>query len=369
MLPPSAILPAPPREVLEQTASEADRERTESEKKRSAIPLPPSPPVLVIAKAHPTISTPALVEGEPFTFTIEAVSTRPEPLRYLWLVDGQERGRGPRWTYRPRFDEGGVKQKEITVRIMNQDNLMIERTWEALVQDVNRPPLITAVFPPTDRLELTASEERRFAVEAVDPDEHDQLTIVWSLDGQEVARGRDWKFSLSTAPRTSAQHRVTVEVSDRGRLQTRAAWEVVMAKPSNPQPSVVAALPASDQPRTPLPIAKTPPVPRIDEDEVRTWLASSQQAWEKKDVNTLVHLGAVAQQNAEQVQRLLAEYDSFQVALQNVDIHIHGNRAEVSFSRIDTVDGRTIPHPGRKLFLLDRKTDGQLTVLRGTPKP
>lgn len=369
MLAPSAILPAPSREIIEQTASEADRKRMESEKKRPAIPPPPSPPVLVITKAHPTISTPKLVEGKPFTFTIEAVSTHPEPLRYLWLVDGQERGQGPRWTYRPRFDEGGVKQKEITVRIMNQDNLTIERTWEALVQNVNRPPLITAVFPPTDRLELTASEERRFAIEAVDPDAHDQLTIVWSLDGQEVARGRDWKLALSTAPRTRAQHRVTVEVSDRERLRTRAAWEIVLAKPSNPPPPVVAALPTNIQSGTPLPTAETPTTPLIGEDEVRTWLASSKQAWEKKDVNALVHLGVVAQQNAEQVQRLLAEYNSFQVALQNVAIHIYGNRAEVSFSRIDTVDGRTFPHPGRKRFLLDRKTDGQLTALRETPKP
>jgi hypothetical protein len=93
-------------------------------------------------------------------------------------------------------------------------------------------------------------------------------------------------------------------------------------------------------------------------------LASSQQAWEKKDVNTLVHLGVVTQQNAKQVQRLLADSNSFQVALQNVDIHIHDNRAEVSFFRIDTVDGRTIPHPGRKLFILDRITNGQLIVLR-----
>jgi len=300
---------------------------------------------------------------------ITPVSTHPEPLQYLWLLDDQEQAREPQWTYRPRFDEGGITRKEVTVRIMNKDNLTAERTWEVLVQDVNRPPLITAVFPSTDRLELAAREEQRFAVEAVDPDEHDQLTMVWSLDGQEVARGRDWKLSLSTTSHTSTQHRVAVEVSDSGRLKTRAVWNVVMAKPSSPQPPVAVALPASDQPGISALAAEPPPSPLIDKGEVHAWLASSQQAWEKKDVNALVHLGVVPQRNAAQVQRLLADYKSFQVALHNVDIAIHGNRAEVSFSRIDTVDGRTIPHPGRKLFFLDRTTDGQLIVLRGTPKP
>ena len=368
-LAPPAILPAPPREVLEQAAVEANREGAESENEQPVAPTPPPPPTLVIAKAHPTMPNLKLVEGKSLTFAIEAVSTHPEPLQYLWLLDGQEQAREPRWTYRPRFDEGGITHKEVTVRIMNKHNLMAERTWEVLVQDVNRPPLITAVFPSTDRLELATREEQRFAVEAVDPDEHDQLTMVWSLDGQEVARGRDWKLSLSTALSTSTQHRVAVEVSDPGRLKTRAAWNIVMAKPSSPQPPVAAALPASDQPRISSLAAEPPPSPLIDKGEVHAWLASSQQAWEKKDVNALVHLGVVPQRNAEQVQRLLADYKSFQVALHNVDIAIHGNRAEVSFARIDTVDGRTIPHPGRKFFFLDRTTEGQLIVLRGNPKP
>jgi hypothetical protein len=94
--------------------------------------------------------------------------------------------------------------------------------------------------------------------------------MVWSLDGQEVARGRDWNLSLSTAPNTSTQHRVALEVSDRGRLKTHMAWQVVIAKLSNPLPPVVAALPTSNQPGTPSLATATPADPFIDEDEVHS---------------------------------------------------------------------------------------------------
>jgi type II secretory pathway predicted ATPase ExeA len=367
-LAPSATLPPSSQEVLASAAVEVDRQETDPGNERSITSSPSPPSTLIIAKAHPTNPNLKLVEGESFTFTIEAISPQPKSLQYLWLLDGKEQARGQRWTYRPRFDEGGARRKEVTVRMMNQDKLTVERTWEVLVEDVNRPPLITAVFPSADRLELSASEEQRFSIEAVDPDEHDQLTMVWSLDGQEVARGRDWNLSWSKTPGASTQHRVAVEVSDRGRLKTHSAWQVVIAKPSSPSPPVATALPPSNQPETPSLADAMPAELFIDEDQVHAWLISSQQAWEKKDINALVHLGVVTQQNAEQVQRTLAAYKSFQVVLQNIDIHIHGNHAEVSFFRIDTVDGRTIPHPGRKLFLLNRTTDGRLIVLRGTPK-
>jgi hypothetical protein len=69
------------------------------------------------------------------------------------------------------------------------------------------------------------------------------------------------------------------------------------------------------------------------------------------------------------VRQILAEYESFSVVLQNVDIRITGNRAEVSFSRIDTVDGRIISHPDRKVFIVEKGANDRLTAVPGTRKP
>ena len=51
---------------------------------------------------------------------------------------------------------------------------------------------------------------------------------------------------------------------------------------------------------------------------------------------------------------------SFRVALQDVEIDLSGSRAEVRFLRVDTIDGQTVLHPDRKIFVLEKRANGRL---------
>jgi hypothetical protein len=331
--------------------------------------LQPQSPSFTITKAKPLTSTVRLMEGKPITFMVEVTSAQADQLQYLWLLDGQEQKRGPQWTYQPQLGESGKKQKEVAVRIIDPNNYTIERKWRVRVHNVNRPPTITAVFPSQPTLELAAGTSQRFAIEATDPDADDQLKFAWFLDGHEVSREQEWYFPMSDTSEQQKRHQVEATVSDRGRLKSRTAWYVIVAKSSPLPPPIEPAMPDNKRELPHSSDVASETHLRLNEGEVRAWLEAHQQAWEKRDVSTLVRLGVVPQQQADRVRKMLSEYNSFHVALQQVNIRLQGDHAEVSFSRVDTVDGRTIPHPGRKVFRLDRKADGQLSALLEIPKP
>lgn len=334
------------------TVAVADKEGAKAEKQWTvavvkALPQPP-----VITRVTPTAQEVRVAEGQKLTFALDATSPQAGPLQYVWFLDGHEQGRGRTWTYRPQFDEGGPTLKEVTGRVTDRDNHTVERHWQMGVQDVNRPPLITAASPAGDTLEVTAGEEQSFSVKAADPDAGDRLVYVWLLDGQEVARGPQWRFRMPAAPAAKTPHQVEVKVSDTGGLKNRLVWNIVTKVPP-PPPRIVSVQP---------PEVVSPPALPLSEGEVRAWLEVHRHAWEEKNVDLLVELGVVAGQRAERAREILSRYKNFNVALQGVDIHIAGNRAEVSFSRVDTIDGKAVSHPDRKVFILERGANSRLTA-------
>jgi hypothetical protein len=249
----------------------------------------------------------------------------------------------------------------VTVQISDREGHTAERSWQVRVQDVNRPPFIAAASPPVDTLEIAAGEEQSFSIDTTDPDKDDRLVSVWSLDGQEVARGQSWKFRVPSTSAATARYQVEAAVSDTGGLKDRFVWNIVVKMPAFPPPSIDIQPPDESveiQARKSLVFS-----------EVQAWLETHRQAWEEKNVDVLVELGVVPNHNADKVRQILAEYESFSVVLQNVDIRITGNRAEVSFSRIDTVDGRIISHPDRKVFIVEKGANDRLTAVPGTRKP
>jgi hypothetical protein len=310
------------------------------------------PPLPTITWVTPTHQRLRVAEGQKLALAVEATSAQPGPLQYVWLLDGQERARGPRWTYQPEFDEGGPRRKQVTVQVTDQANQRVEQSWQVRVQDVNRPPLITAVFPSVDTIELAAGKEESFSVQATDPDTDDQLVSVWSLDGQEVARGQGWSFRAPSTLNVEIRHQVTVEVSDPDGLKNRFAWNIVVKKSSSQPYTAEANLLEVVSPSPPL----------FSETEVRIWLEAQRRAWQEKNVDALVELGVVASNRADRSRKILAQYQSFKVILQNVEIHVTPSHAQVSFSRIDVIDGETVPHPDRKVFILEKEANGHLTA-------
>jgi general secretion pathway protein A len=407
-----------------------------------------------IVQAQPAGTEVTIAEGQEITFAITVENPHPE-MRYVWLLDGQERGQEQRWTYQPQFTEGG-QEKTVTVQVKSPGAPPEEHRWKVAVTNVNRPPVITATEPRRQTLQLRVDEEQRFTVAMTDPDPDDRVTVRWSLDAKEVAQGASWTFR-PTPGTEGDKHAVTVVVSDQSGMKAEKRWRIAVAGPVVPPLQFVSAQPAeptlsvpvdqevafsvdvtkghenaqylwsvdgreqsrerswtyapepSDErtrkivtvrvqdintqpiernwqvrieaksvappPPPPVALAPTPavqpsaeiaPRPLLQESEVRAWLEAQRQALEGRNVNALIELGALSSQQAERASEILSQYKDFRVSFRNIEIHIDGNRAEVSFSRVDTIEGSEVPHPDRERFLVQKGESGRV---RGQPQP
>ncbi len=406
------------------------------------VPVPPLPRLPLITRSTPQQEPGQelrVAEGQSLTFAVEAESPEHSPLRFAWLLDGVERGKDKRWTYKPDFDEGGPQAKAVKVIITDGENHAVEHAWRILVKDVDRPPKIIASSPSADALWVATGSVLDFSVEAVDPDKEDRLVYVWSLDGREVSRGQRWQFNVPAGAESRTRYRVTAEVADENNLHDRVAWNVNIKNTGAP-PRIIDVQPRDekltvqvgqaldffvtvdfpDDARTdkkslryrwnvegdapqatdtgryhlvkttpgtyrvtvlaisseglqsvprrwnvevqPLAVAvpSTVPALQLSEGEVRAWLEVYRQAWEGKDIDKLIQLGEISSQDAGKLRGLLSQYKDFHVLLQNVEIRRDGNQARVTFSRVDVLDGKSLPHPGQKIFTLEKDAQGRI---------
>src|SRR5262249_347543 len=237
--PPPTTPPADESAVLSQ-APEVQHEETpvgsppEQVATTTPIPAPSAPKLPLITWMTPQQGPGQelrVAEGQSVTFAVEAKSPANNPLRFTWLLDGIERGKDKRWTYKPNFDEGGLQAKEVKVVVTDGEGHTVERAWRVLVKDVDRPPKIIVSAPSTDTLSATTGSVLDFSVEAADPDKEDRLVYVWSLDGQEVGRGQRWQFKVPAEAESRARYRVTAEVADQNNLRDRVVWNVTVKSP------------------------------------------------------------------------------------------------------------------------------------------
>lgn len=364
--------PSPPQERVQVTPSPQPEPLAPDPPQALVKAVPPpelEPPVLkppLITQAVPEATVEvAVAEGERLAFAVDAQSVQQSPLRYTWLLDGKKQAEGKKWTYRPDFDEGGEKPKEVKAVVTDGKAAPVEKTWQVRVQDVNRPPVIDGASPKVGPVEISASEQRSFAIQAADPDKEDRLTYVWSLDGQEVARGSSasWQLPASAA---EAAHKVTVDVVDKAGKSKQAVWNVT-PKPS-PPPVVAAVQPREKEVPPPLSPPREPPKVdgperriEVTEKEIQDWLESYRQAWEDRNIPALVKLGAISSQEASDLQRIFAQYPrDFRVALKEVENRREGKQAKVAFTQVDIFDGKPRPHPRPKTFTLEKETDGHI---------
>ena len=119
-------------------------------------------------------------------------------------------------------------------------------------------------------------------------------------------------------------------------------------EPAFTQPVETAKVSPPEPPSRPSP-------PAISQAEVTAWLETYRQAWEEKDIDRLVQLGGVPAQQANKVREGLSRYESFHVIFKDVDIRREGTRATVSFTRVDTIDGRDHIHPDRKILIIEKQ--------------
>ena len=100
----------------------------------------------------------------------------------------------------------------------------------------------------------------------------------------------------------------------------------------------------------------------LSKTEVSTWLESIRKYWESKNIPKLVALGIIDSSNASKLREVMAEYGSFQVKFNNIDIKINSNQATVSFDRADKIDGNILKHPDRTVINIEKEPDGRLII-------
>ncbi|MGH8646739.1 MAG: hypothetical protein ACREX4_20680 [Gammaproteobacteria bacterium] len=199
---------------------------------------PPSLGRLTISQVIPVVESEQefiIGVGQRQIFTIKGESLEQRALSYSWFLDGKKRGEGMQFVYRPRPIEARLGIRELKAVVADDQGQSLEKVWRVRIQQAGRGPEIIAASPlNTELITLAAGALQGFSVEASDPENGDQLTYVWSLDGREMARGTSWSWK-PRGPHEAGAHTVEVTVFDKAGLNTQRLWKVNVPVPSEVQ--------------------------------------------------------------------------------------------------------------------------------------
>lgn len=300
----------------------------------------------VITKVSPKTERIDVTRGEKASLTVQAADPDTDDrLTYVWSMNGQEVNRGPdtSWRIPESVAEG---QHRVTLEVVDTGGLKSQVAWNVTVKALAQPPRITDVQPRDDTVVIEAGTPVDFVVAAEvagAPAEAKQLTYQWSVNNAAPQKTDTGRFRF-TETRPGTYRLTAVAIGAGGVRSAPRAWtvEVRARQLAPPSPPAVGT--------------------ELTEAEVREWLEKNyRQAWEGKDVDALVRLGVVPPQEAPRLKAILDGYKSFRVTLRDVDIQKNGkDKATVKFTRVDTVDGRSLAHPPMQ-FVIEKSADGRIT--------
>jgi flagellin-specific chaperone FliS len=219
----------PPSPLLPSTRPFSDMQEQEP-------PAPPVPALHITQAAPDPVTALNITPGQSVDFAVEAQGGQGEALRYVWLLDGQEKATGKTWTYQPDPTITGDIPQQVTAVVTDESNQRVETTWQVLITKqtsaINKGgPRFTSVSPSTDPIEIPPGKSASFSVMAKDPDLDDHLVYIWTLNGQEVARGDNHRQFRS--PPATAPYAVAVTVVDQAGQTDHMDWRVTIDTPSS----------------------------------------------------------------------------------------------------------------------------------------
>jgi hypothetical protein len=261
-------------------------------------------------------------------------------LAYVWSLDGKEVVQDQSWEFRapppapPRITDAQPPNEKVVI-------------------DAGKTPdfSVAADLPGS-----ASKAQRKVTVEISDKEGAKASPVVWSVTVDSRKEDLRYQWSVNDAPlqttetgrfrfvdTTPGTYQLTaVAISPDGLKSAPRGWSVEV------RPLAVAAVPPST------------PTLELSEAEVRDWLDTYRRAWEGRNVDTLVELGEVSRQDADKLREAFSRYKEFRVVLQDVDIRIEGTRATITYTRLDTVDGKPMIHPDRETFTLEKNADGRI---------
>jgi hypothetical protein len=214
------------------------------------------------------------------------------------------------------------------------------------------PPRLSTLQPTDPNLSIEPGEALELAARATVADPAIDVRYEWTLDRakQSAAGGR---FRVPTDLSLGEHVVEVVPVDSRGLRGAARRWSIEVAKAAPPPPVA--------PPRVaPPPASATPPAASggpITEQDARDWVSRYQRAFETRDADLLIALGALRRELREK----WLETVNYEVKMivTNLRVTVHGNQAHVQFDRQDG-QSKVV----RKEFRLERR--GQSVVAGGT---
>ncbi|MGH8565839.1 MAG: hypothetical protein ACREXW_17800, partial [Gammaproteobacteria bacterium] len=290
------------------------------------------PPTIV--RFTPTDTPIELARGTAQRFTVEATDVDAgDPLTYSWLLDGKPLAKGTAWEMGAKVPAG---RHRVEVKVSDKSGQSATQRWTVAIAEPASPPSITAVKPTAERITAETDGALDFSAVAKLGAREGAVTYKWRIDTGPSRTTTTGQFRLPPLP--AGTHKLTVvAVSPEGLKSAPRDWTIEIIKPKATKPALA-------------------------ESEVRDWLALYRRAWESKDIDLLIQLGEVTKDRAPQLRGTLAGYDDFRVEVKDLTIRIDADAdsARVTFRREDTIDGKTLPHPGLKEVLLEKQANGRL---------
>ncbi len=121
-------------------------------------------------------------ENSSLQFSVTATDPEGEEMTYYWEVDDvpvTPDETPSQYTYRWGFEEAGDHLINVTVSDGEDGD---SYSWTLHIYDTNRPPVIDAVDPDTHK-NISGAKPLQLEVFASDPDDDDNLTYYWYLNG------------------------------------------------------------------------------------------------------------------------------------------------------------------------------------------
>ena len=170
----------------------------------------------------------SIFEGDRAFFRADcrAVPAPSGPIFYEWTLDGRtaaaDNGLG-NYTYQSDFSSAGQHVVGLSASAdFRAGPLNATLRWNLTVVDVDRPPVITALFPNETSVNFRSGAGPLFRVVASDPD-GDALSYAWFVDGERLARSTG--AGIRPGGVGPGEHLLAVVVSD-GKLNATASWNM-----------------------------------------------------------------------------------------------------------------------------------------------
>jgi len=270
-------------------------------------------------------------------------------LVYVWSLDGEEVARGDSRNWQLPASMSDVSHA-VRVQVLDKAGKSVQVAWNVTPKALAVPPRIVDVDPRDTSLAVDSGKPLDLTVTAeVVGGTKKELSYLWSINDARPQRTESGRFRFAeTKPGTYQLS--AIAVGPDGLQSAAKRWTVE-----------VRAIEVAPPPAVPPPVPSTA---TLSEQEAKNWLETTyREAWESKNTDALVQIGEITAQNAPQLKSILDGYKNYRVSFKDVSVRNEGNRAIIRFTRIDTIDGKTLSLPPKEKTL-EKGTGGRIAARR-----